>query len=305
VCKKQYAAIIENNPYVDKLVCFESDLKATIDEIKSFQPNLVIDLHKNIRTFRIKLALLTKMYSFNKLNGQKWLMVNTKINRLPDQHIVDRYMATVSRLGVKNDDKGLDYFIAPKDEMDPFSLLSDFGNVPGDCKYLVLAIGAAHNTKKMTPEMLIHISNSLEIPVILVGGSSEYEEGNIIRKRSSNKVVNTCGKLTIGQSASLIRQSTLVITPDTGMMHIAAAFGKNIISVWGNTIPQFGMYPYLRKGEGSSVIIQKAGLKCRPCSKIGFERCPKVHFFIQTSGKSLKQDTTVSWFDGLKSSVGQ
>ena len=59
-------------------------------------------------------------------------------------------------------------------------------------------------------------------------------------------------------------------------MHIAAAFKKIIISVWGNTIPEFGMYPYM-PGEGSAIFEVK-GLTCRPCSKIGFDKCPKGHF---------------------------
>ena len=59
-------------------------------------------------------------------------------------------------------------------------------------------------------------------------------------------------------------------------MHIAAAFKKKIISIWGNTIPEFGMYPYLP--DKSSEIIQVENLKCRPCSKIGFQKCPKKHF---------------------------
>ena len=60
------------------------------------------------------------------------------------------------------------------------------------------------------------------------------------------------------------------------MMHIAAAFKKKIYSVWGNTIPQFGMYPYM--AASNSKIIEVKGLGCRPCSKIGYDKCPKGHF---------------------------
>jgi ADP-heptose:LPS heptosyltransferase len=67
----------------------------------------------------------------------------------------------------------------------------------------------------------------------------------------------------------------MVITHDTGMMHIAAAFQKKIISIWGNTIPEFGMYPY---GVEHSFIFEVKKLSCRPCSKIGFQACPKSHF---------------------------
>ena len=54
------------------------------------------------------------------------------------------------------------------------------------------------------------------------------------------------------------------------------AFKKKIYSVWGNTVPAFGMYPY--KTDENSKIIEVTDLNCRPCSKIGYDKCPKGHF---------------------------
>ena len=78
------------------------------------------------------------------------------------------------------------------------------------------------------------------------------------------------------QSAAIARDAEVVLTPDTGMMHIAAAFGKRIVSLWGNTVPELGMYPYL--ADADSKIFETKGLRCRPCSKIGYKKCPKGHF---------------------------
>ena len=61
-------------------------------------------------------------------------------------------------------------------------------------------------------------------------------------------------------------------------MHIAAAFHKPIISIWGNTLPEFGMYPYMPGNEEKSILIENKELKCRPCSKLGYTECPKEHF---------------------------
>ena len=80
--------------------------------------------------------------------------------------------------------------------------------------------------------------------------------------------------LNLNQSASAVKQARKVITHDTGLMHIAAAFDKKIISVWGNTIPEFGMTAYTNEVENFEV----EGLSCRPCSKIGHQKCPKGHF---------------------------
>ena len=85
---------------------------------------------------------------------------------------------------------------------------------------------------------------------------------------------NGCGRYSLHQSASLLRQADFVVSHDTGLMHIAAAFGKEIFSVWGNTVPAFGMYPYRTEFR----VLEVPGLSCRPCSKIGFDRCPQGHF---------------------------
>jgi ADP-heptose:LPS heptosyltransferase len=100
--------------------------------------------------------------------------------------------------------------------------------------------------------------------------------GDEIKQAIGDSIFNSCGQFNLNQSASLVKQAKIIISHDTGLMHIAAAFKKNILSLWGNTIPELGMYPYL-SGEKSEIIEVK-GLKCRPCTKIGFRKCPKKHF---------------------------
>ena len=82
------------------------------------------------------------------------------------------------------------------------------------------------------------------------------------------------GKINLNQSASVVKQSDTVYTHDTGMMHIASAFHKKVVAIWGNTVPEFGMYPY----QTSHKNLEVKNLNCRPCSKIGYEKCPKGHF---------------------------
>ena len=61
-------------------------------------------------------------------------------------------------------------------------------------------------------------------------------------------------------------------------MHIAAALHKPVASVWGNTFPEFGMYPYLPNEREKFRIFEITPLRCRPCSKLGYKKCPKKHF---------------------------
>ena len=124
---------------------------------------------------------------------------------------------------------------------------------------------------------MIEICTEISKPILLIGGTEDQTMGEAISDKSNGVVINGCGRFSIAESAWLLQQSELVITHDTGMMHIAAAFNKKIISIWGNTIPEFGMYPYLLENQ-LSYIAEVEGLSCRPCSKIGYNKCPKSHF---------------------------
>ena len=113
---------------------------------------------------------------------------------------------------------------------------------------------------------------------MLLGGMEDIATGDAIAGYTEGQVYNACGKFSINQSASLVQQARLVISHDTGLMHIAAAFKKKIISLWGNTIPEFGMYPYFP--DENSRILQVDGLSCRPCSKIGYDELSQRTFQV-------------------------
>jgi heptosyltransferase-2 len=121
--------------------------------------------------------------------------------------------------------------------------------------------------------------SSIDIPIVLVGGREDEALGEKLLGVNPQQIMNTCGKLTLNQSALLLSKSSKILTHDTGMMHIAAALQKDVISVWGNTVPEFGMTPYYGSVKKETEnIFQVDGLSCRPCSKIGFDSCPQKHF---------------------------
>ena len=139
--------------------------------------------------------------------------------------------------------------------------------------FVALVLGATYFTKRIPKTKAVEVIKGLDQTVVLIGGPEEAILGSQIAEQCDN-VINTCGTLTLNQSASFIKQSTVVITGDTGMMHIAAAFKKPIAMIWGNTVPAFGMGPYLTETHHFEV----ENLKCRPCSKLGHHQCPKGHF---------------------------
>jgi len=298
--KPAYRSLIEANPYIDRGHYLTGSLRELAAELRAEQFDFVVDLHHNLRTSLLKAQLGVKSRSFQKLNFQKWLLVKFKVNTLPKVHIVDRYLAAAAPLGVRNDGKGLDYFIPRRDEVDVATVL------PFDFQrgYVAFAIGAQHATKRLPVERIIELCGQLGRPVVLLGGPEDESTGHVVELAFEKQVAtvvapaarildspyyfpktpkpqapktliyNACGKFNLHQSASLVRQAQLVVSHDTGLMHIAAAFKKEIFSVWGNTVPAFGMYPYRTEFR----VLEVEGLSCRPCSKIGYDQCPLGHF---------------------------
>lgn len=275
--KEGYADLLVANPHIDKLYLIRDSISPALTDLHRERYDYIVDLHNNLRTLLLRLGLRRRFLSFQKLNWQKWLLVNAKINRLPDRHIVDRYLDAVRKLGVQNDGQGLDAYVPKGQKVRPAHLFP-YLKKTRQKHYLAIAIGAAHATKRLPEEKLIELCQSLDLPIILLGGAAEAAQGERIAAACGARVFNACGQLSLGQSASVLQQARVVISHDTGMMHLAAAFRKPLLSVWGSTVPSFGMYPYFPTTVQKYDIVEVAGLSCRPCSKIGFDRCPKGHF---------------------------
>lgn len=270
--KKRFAILAESNPYITKVHTIEKNINEVISHLREEKFDHVIDLHKNLRTSKVHLALRRPFTTFNKLNIEKWLMVRFKINKLPPVHIVDRYLNAASFLKIENDGQGLDFFIPDVQRINISSAYPELS-----AGFIAVVIGGNHSTKIFPADMVADVCNQLTLPVALLGGPDDKERGEIITGLTGGKALNLCGKLSLMQSASMVEQSNAVLSNDTGLMHIAAALSKPIVSIWGNTIPEFGMYPYM-KNDTPSFISEIKNLSCRPCSKIGFRECPLKHF---------------------------
>lgn len=270
VTKAAFAPILESNPYVDKVWALSATNYTQLEQqLKAEDFDLVLDLHHNLRSLRLSLAIGKPTRRFPKRNIAKWLLVNFKWNTLPaTEHVVHRYMQTAQHLGVKYDNAGLDYFIPTDTQVD---------NLP-QSPFWALVIGAAHATKQIPEHKLAEIIEKSPFHLALLGGKAELALAQALTSRFPAKCINYCGQLSIHGSAFVIQQANLVITPDTGMMHIAAALKRPIVSVWGNTVPALGMWPFYPAGMELEKRLEVLNLPCRPCSKIGYAACPKGHF---------------------------
>ncbi|MCC7525369.1 MAG: glycosyltransferase family 9 protein [Chitinophagaceae bacterium] len=274
--KAKFKAVTIANPYIDKFHYFDKDIRQTIRDIRKEQYDYIIDLHKNWRTLRIYLEtdLKTKWLSYRKLSVQKFLLTKLGINLMPRIHISQRSLNTLLPLGVKDDGKGLDYFIPQSDEVEMTEL-----PLSHQMGYIAIVIGGSYYTKKLPVYKLQELCRTIEHPVVLLGGKEDIPEGEAIAAIDPVKIYNACGKFSLNESADLTRKSKLVISHDTGLQYIACAFQKPVLAIWGGTSPKLDVEPYygtaLTPAHTNYIVPD---LPCQPCSNFGTRTCPKKHF---------------------------
>tara|TARA_R110002050_G_scaffold30673_4_gene78448 strand:+ start:6092 stop:7075 length:984 start_codon:yes stop_codon:yes gene_type:complete len=277
--KEKHADLLRANPYIDHIHVLNSNLTELVQQLQKEEFDYIVDLHHNLRSQFIKRNLRKKSFTLKKLNIKKWLLVSFKINILPKIHIVDRMMHAVAPLGITNDGCGLDYFIPKGENFNPETLPEEFRK-----GYVAVVLSGTYYTKRLPAEKHVEFLSQVHVPCILIGGKSEVALAWQIEQQAEGKILSLCHQLTINQSASVVKNARLVVSNDTGLMHVAAAFNKKILSVWGSTTPDLGMTPYLP--HAASHVQKVDGLSCQPCSKIGRQYCPKKHFRCM-----LEQDT--------------
>jgi ADP-heptose:LPS heptosyltransferase len=254
--KKKFVSVLAHNPRIFKIHSFESSVAECYEELVETGFDYIFDLQANLRSSLVKRKLKSLSFTVDKRNFAKYLWVKFGINGTIG-HIVDRYRATAKLFSIKEDHVGLEYYLSKDDEV-PLPTQS----------FVTAVLGATHMGKRADARHWINWLGEVNQMVILLGGESEIELADEIAKHC--EVINWTGKLTLGNSAYVISRSEWVIAGDTGLMHIAAAFKKNIISLWGCTRPSLGMGPWL-PGQ-KSIAIQPLDRTERPCSKLG-NRC--------------------------------
>jgi len=261
ITKKAYASLLEYNPYVDEVITIEQSVSEVAERLRETAYDYLVDLHNNLRSRQVKQLVKALAFTVDKRNFAKWLYVQTKSEWIPIGHFTERCLQAVSALGIRDDGKGLDFPI-PAEKAISLNILPPAFHTG----YVAYAIGGQMQGKILPVEKIIHLCTLIRKPIVLLGGPGDAPQGEAVYKAVGDHVWNACGKFSIHQSASLLKQADVIVSHDTGLMHIAAALNKRIISLWLATTPRIGMSPW-RPGEGS--VIVEADCPKRPTSKLG------------------------------------
>ncbi|HLX93705.1 MAG TPA: glycosyltransferase family 9 protein [Puia sp.] len=287
--KYSFKAVTEYNPYVDQFFYYKNSIAELIRELKKEKYDYVVDLHKNFRSYRIRMSLQTRVLTYKKESIRKFLLTRFRINIMRERHIVLRNLDAVRRLGVTDDGGGLDYFISQKEQLKNSDIPASHS-----MGYVAFVIGGSYFTKKLPIIKMKEICRELKYPLILIGDTDDAIEGSVIAEVDPVKIYNACGKFTINESADIVRNAKLVISHDTGLQYIASAFNKTTIAIWGGTSPRLDVEPFYGERFLSrqtqlpyeNVIVDT--LSCQPCSNFGLAKCPLGHFRCMRDQDVLK-----------------
>lgn len=244
-----------------------SGLRGLRRELRPEQYDYVLDLHNVPRTRILRRGLGRQVSVINKRTFRRWLLVRFKIDmlkRAPD--IIGRYFETAKSLGISDNGSAPHLAVLPSN----------------DSKKIAIAPGARHWNKRWPAEYFQEVAKTLiERGWEVVFFGSEAERGLIdeICSVLPSGYTSVIGEPDLALVARSLANCEIVITNDSGLMHLASAVGTPVVVLFGPTVRQFGFAPRAAPAmHPKSVVLEVEGLNCRPCTAIGSDHCPEKHF---------------------------
>jgi heptosyltransferase-2 len=160
------------------------------------------------------------------------------------------------------------------------NLISKYTENPFVC----IAPASVWFTKQLPEEKWVELINKTNsaYTIFILGSKADNDLAQRIIDAAPNKnVVNLCGKISLLQSAVLMKLATMNYVNDSAPLHLASSVNAPVTAFFCSTIPEFGFGPL---SENSQVIQTEEKLICRPCGLHGKKACPEGHF---KCGKSI------------------
>ncbi|MEO8665830.1 MAG: glycosyltransferase family 9 protein [Ignavibacteria bacterium] len=261
--KKEYEEVISLNPDVSSKI-FWNDSSGMRKQIRKEKYDLIIDIHKNFRSFYVSFLNSGKVRRYKKENVKKFFLVKLKLSLFKEIiPVYKKYLYTLK-----------DYLSGSDHEFTLSDLNFDRGRFT-DETYIVISPASRHFTKTYPKEKFVEFINKLNGKVVLVGSDTENDKVicDYIQKNCHN-IINLCGKLNIKELANILYNSEYVMCNDSAVLHLSEAVGKKVVAIFGSTVREFGFFPQLK----NSKVFEIKALQCRPCTHIGRNECPLGHF---------------------------
>jgi heptosyltransferase-2 len=287
--RKEYSELVQHNPNLNHVYEFDTasgfnELRRLKTTVQKEQYDLIVDIHNSLRSRFLRLFNEAKgTVIINKRVWERTMLVKFKKNYYRDIiSVADRYIEQLKEHGIKNDGEGLELYIPDEIRNRVSSRMAAleldlFGKIIGFCP------SAKHATKcwpkERYVELGIKLAEEYNAKILLFGGPSDIERSKYITNSINASVhqanaADFSSELSLLETAAAMQFCDLVVTNDSGLMHIAAAMKRKVVAIFGSTVQEFGFFPVGTK----NIVLEQKGLYCRPCSHIGRSSCPEGHF---------------------------
>lgn len=276
LCIPATSVLFKHNTLVNKLIVFDKRGGDSFRRIKKEVKNnydIVISPHRSARSSLIAFFSKAKTrITFDKTSQS--FLYTYKVKYVTGIHEIQRNLSLLKPLGIEEEGIVKPELFLSSDEVNAIDKLFSNENKKREDDLIALAPGSVWFTKRYPKEKfaeVLKLLNNTTSKIFLIGGEADRELGEYVTAKSDNKnIINTIGKLNVLESAELIRRCRVLLTNDSAPLHIANSVGTKVVSIFGATVPQFGFFPYGKE----DVILETEGLKCRPCSIHGGDKCP-------------------------------
>jgi lipopolysaccharide heptosyltransferase II len=287
--RADYADLVRSNPNLNVTFAYDRDtglrgLLVLAWRLRGEGYDLVVDIHNSLRSRIVRwIVRAPHTVVLCKRIVARTLLVRFKKNIYRDApSVADRYIDPLRPFGIENDGRGLELHIPDEVQFDVSSRVATLGLNKVE-KVIGLCPSARHATKRWPKEryaeLAVALINELDAAVLLFGGPDDRElcagiADEIRARTGQGRAVDLSGALSLLGTAAAMEFCDVIVSNDSGLMHIAAAKQRPLAAIFGSTVREFGFFPL----DPHSIVLERQGLDCRPCSHIGRASCPKGHF---------------------------
>jgi heptosyltransferase-2 len=267
--------IMEVNPHIDEIIIYDkkgkdSGLRGFFKVLKRIKKNkfdICLVPHRSIKSALISVfSSAAKRIGFDTSAG--FFLFTHKVKYNKNIHEIDRNLSLLQPLNITVSNSSPEIYTDKKDQSKIQYYLKNH-NIDKSNKNIAVAPGSVWPTKRWPIEYYKQLIDQLsnDFTLFIIGGKSDSYISAHIPLRSN--IIDLIGKLSIRESAELLRHCDLIICNDSAPLHLASAVKTPIIAIFGPTVREFGFYPYLVDYK-----ILELDLDCRPCGLHGGVKCP-------------------------------
>ncbi|HYK81845.1 MAG TPA: glycosyltransferase family 9 protein [Gemmatimonadales bacterium] len=273
VTKRAMAPLVSDNPHLAAVVTLEphEPLRQLARRLRACTPTHGLDLHGNLRSAALRLLVRCRWAGYRKRKLARTALIATKLDVYgAPVPVAERYFEAARQLDTRPDGGPLEFCLGRGAITRVAQWLGARGL--GDARIAALAPGAAHATKRWPVAHWSALAERLRAagyrPVV-VGGP---DDRGLAQQLVAGGAASAAGEFSLQETGALLARAQVVVSGDTGVMHMAAGVGAPLVALFGPTVAQFGFFPY----RAAAIVLQR-DLDCRPCSATGTATCPLGH----------------------------